>query len=113
MVHHRGNVTPEAIEKLGQKYGQESVFHSNANQHQLKYVTGPSAGSHHKGAGHEFGHHFTDNFTEMPNAGKFSGSLDFDNVHKSDHKKLMHYEFPLAYGKKAKVKHNINHNHFH
>lgn len=112
MVHHRGKVTPAAIEGLGAKYGQESVFHSNANSHELKYVTGPQAGSHHKGSGHEFGQHFEDNFTEAPGAGKFSGNLDFDKVHKSAHKELQHYIIPLAYGGKAKVKHLVNHNHF-
>jgi hypothetical protein len=112
MVHHRGNVTPELIEKLGNKYGQESVFHSNANNHELKYVTGAQAGHYHTGKGHEFGDSFDDNFTDIPASGKFQGNLDFDTVHKSSHKELMHYEFPLAYGKKAKVKHIVNTNHF-
>jgi hypothetical protein len=112
MVHHRGNVTPEAIEQLGAKYGQEAVFHSNANNHELKYVTGNQAGQHHKGAGHEFSHSFEDNYTEIPKAGKFQGNVDFDNVNKSDRKQLLHYEFPLAYGKKAKVIHSVNHNHY-
>ena len=115
MVHHKGNVTPEAIEQLGAKYGQESVFHSNANQHELKYTTGPKAGQHHKGAGHEMAHSFSSDtyYTDIPKAGKFAGNLNFDEVHKSSHNRLMHYEFPLAYGGKAKVKHSVNTNHFH
>ncbi len=41
------------IERLGQKYEQESVIHSTGGSHEMHYITGENAGKHKQGIGHE------------------------------------------------------------
>lgn len=113
MVHHKDKVTPEYLESLAAKYGQESVLHSSGNQHQLKFVTGPKKGLHHKGEGHQMGQ-FENYYSEMPEAGQFQNNIDFDKEYEKVEKSsrnLKHYTIPLAYGKKVKITYGINHNH--
>jgi hypothetical protein len=76
LVPHGKPEHEHAINALGKKYGQESVYHQTPEGNKLTYTTGPHAGKSHFGQGHEVGEHLTDNYTKVGNL-KFSGNLDF------------------------------------
>lgn len=105
MVHHMGSITPQLLEQIAKKYGQESVLHSTNNTHQLKFVNGEHQGKHHKGTGHVFSDKLTDFFTDVPKASKFQNELDFSTLHKSHAK---HYTVQTRDGKTIHVKHHTD-----
>ena len=88
MIFHDGQVTPEAIEKLGAKYGQESVLHSIRGEHRLKYVSGPNAGNYHPGMGYTMDQDAPDFYSKARGVPlKFTANLDFGTTMKSEHAK--------------------------
>lgn len=85
MIFHSDRVTPEVIEKLGAKYGQESVLHSVRGEHQLKYVSGPKAGMHHPGKGYTMSDDAPDYYSQARGVPKkFTAQLDFDRLERSE-----------------------------
>lgn len=93
MIFHGGSATPAALEKLGAKYGQESVLHSIRGNHQLKYVSGPNAGKHHPGEGYTMSNEAPDFYSRargIPQ--KFTANINFgETVDKSEHQGGHHF----------------------
>lgn len=88
MVHHQDTSEHQTIRDLGKKYNQESVIHSKGGQHEMHYVTGEHAGTHHKGEGHEIKPHASDFYTKVEHEDhpptKFSLNFNWDTHHPHD-----------------------------
>lgn len=85
MVHHEHPSEHATVRDLGKKYNQQSVIHSLGGKHELHFVTGDHAGTHHKGVGHEIKPHAEDYYTEIkhkePRSTKFSLNLNWGTHH--------------------------------
>ncbi len=72
----------EALRDLGERYGQESVIHSQGGQHRLVFTNGPRRGQSQQGHGHEvFEHPPEDMYTEWPGRGFFRLNLEGGTPH--------------------------------
>lgn len=73
------------IHHLAGKSGQESVLHSDGQNHELHFLNGPMMGNHVKGSGTTY--HTTapeTNFSVLPDGTIFSHNLDFDQEHPNE-----------------------------
>lgn len=79
LVHHTANVTPERLERLAAKHGQQTILHVSRGKHQMKYATGEKAGGYHPGLGYTFNPASTDEYTQLPGKPhtKFNANIDW------------------------------------
>lgn len=73
------------VSHLARKSGQESVLHSDGQNHELHFLNGPMVGSHVKGSGTTY--HTTapeTNFSVLPDGAIFSHNLNFDQEHPNE-----------------------------
>ena len=91
LIHH---ADPAHVNQLGEKYGQESVIHSESNVHKMHYTNGPKAGQHHKGEGITIHDKEPKNYySTVTRGGKkthFTLNFDFDKLHKTELRKEMY-----------------------
>lgn len=85
LVRNPTEEVSSTIHHLASKQGQESVLHSDGQNHELHFLNGPMVGSHVKGSGTTY--HTTapeTNFSVLPDGTIFSHNLNFDQEHANE-----------------------------
>lgn len=73
------------ISHLARKQGQESVLHSDGQNHELHFLNGDMVGKHVKGSGTEYHQEAPQtNYSTLPDGTTFSHNLDFSQEHDNE-----------------------------
>lgn len=88
------------LNHIARKLGQDSIIHSDGQNHQMLYLHGEKAGKHLKGVGTQIHNQQPDDFYSTTTSGThFTHNFDFDNLHKSEFSKLEKMSRPLMQNK--------------
>ncbi len=85
LVRNPNEDISNTIHHLAGKQGQESVLHSDGQNHELHFLNGPLVGKHVKGSGTEYHSEAPQtNYSKLPDGTTFSHNLDFGQEHSNE-----------------------------
>lgn len=85
LIRNPSHEISATVHHLAGKNGQESVLHSDGQNHELHFLNGPLVGKHVKGSGTDY--HTTKpdtNYSVLPDGTIFSHKLDFNQEHDNE-----------------------------